>query len=106
MPLLDIEQKGGWYKVKDLDGEIHWVYSTLVSRSHQCLVIKSSRASLRTGPGSKYPNAKLRSADKYTPFKKLDSEGPWYLVEDVDGSQFWVHENLTWRALKVQKIGF
>lgn len=105
-PLLDVGRKGGWYKVRDLDGEIHWVYKTLVSQNVQCLAVRATIASLRTGPGTQHPYADLPSVGKYYPFKKIGFEPPWYRVEDDKGGRYWIHESLVWRPMKRQSITF
>lgn len=106
-PLLEVERSGSWYKVKDVDGATHWVFSKLVSTSVQCLIIKSSKANIRTGPGGNFPVARYPVANRYFTFKKLDSEDEWIQIESPSGKgPFWIHENLVWRAFKVQSIGF
>lgn len=105
-PLLDVGQKGGWYKVRDLDGEIHWVYKSLVSRNVQCLAVRATLASLRKGPGTQHAYAELPSVGKYYSFKKIGFEPPWYRVEDDRGGRYWIHESLVWRPMKRQSIAF
>lgn len=106
-PLLELDKKGRWYKVKDVDGAVHWVYSSLVTSRIQCLIIKVSTANIRTGPGSQHPLAPYPIANRYFAFKKLDSDEAWLKIQSPSGKgPFWVHENLVWRALRVQSIGF
>lgn len=105
-PLLEVERKGGWYKVRDMDGDVHWIYRTLVTNSIQCLSIRASAASLRTGPGTQHSYAELPSVGKYYPFKKIDFNPPWYRIQDDKGGKYWVHESLVWRPMKRQTISF
>ena len=107
MPLLEVDRKGAWYQVKDVDGQLHWVYSRLVSSRTQCLVVKAASAKVRTGPGTNFPLAEYPSANRYFTFEKLDSEEAWFKIRAASGKgPFWIHENLVWRALQVQTIGF
>lgn len=107
MPLLEVGRKGSWYKVKDVDGKVHWVFSRLVSGSAQCLVVKAGKANLRTGPGTQFPVADYPTANRYFAFEKLDSSNGWYKIRSASGrGPFWIHESLVWRALKVQSISF
>lgn len=106
-PLLEVERKGNWYKVRDVDGEHHWVATKAVTSKTQCLTIKGAQANLRQGPGSQYPLAEYPTANRYFSFEKLDSEDEWYQVRSASGlGPFWVHESLIWQALKIHSIGF
>ena len=106
MPLLEIEKKGAWYQVEDLDGERHWIHQGLVSKQIKCLAVKSSKAALRTGPGTGNPYASPAFVGKYYSFRRIEFSPPWYQVSDPDGDQFWVHENLVWAPLKRVKMSF
>jgi SH3-like domain-containing protein len=106
MPLAEVDRRGSWVQVKDVDGVTHWVYRGLVSTTAQCLVVKTKIANLRQGPGKNFPLAKLKSAGRYFAFKKLDSENGWYKIDTGGLGIAWIHENLVWRAFRVQKIGF
>ncbi len=107
-PLLEVEKRGSWYKVKDVDGVTHWVYSRLVTRRIQCLIVKVSEANIRSGPSHRAPLARYPIANRYFAFKKLDSNEAWLRVQAPSGKggPLWVHENLVWQAFKVQTIGF
>lgn len=107
MPLLEVDRKGSWYKVKDLDGEIHWVSSTEVTSRGRCVVVKVRRADLRTGPGTRQPLADLPSADRYTAFKRIEAEPEeWYRIEDESGDRYWIAASQVWRPTTVSRIGF
>ena len=106
MPLLKVDQKGAWFKVQDLDGEIHWVLSKAVSRKMACAVVKTKVAKLRKGPGSNQPLADLASVDKYTPFRKLDRDDDWVKVEDDFRATYWVHETNVWIPVSRTRVEF
>lgn len=98
MPLLKLRKKGSWYKVKDLDGDVHWIYSSLVSKNKMfCGAIKSEAANLRTGPGTRYPRfSSYPKTKKYYSFKVLEFKGKWIKVRDETGDTFWVAKKLAW----------
>lgn len=106
-PLQEIERKNRWIKVKDQDGEIHWVPSTQVTNKYRCISVKSSVAQLRTGAGAQFaPPASMVTADKYTPFKRIESEGPWVQVESDYGIKAWIHEKNLWRPVSIVKMNY
>ena len=106
MPLLKVGEKGSWYEVRDLEGQTHWVISSAVTRKVSCAVIKSKTAKLRQGPGTRFPASELASAERYPPFKKLDRDGEWLLLEDDYRGQFWVHEKNVWLPMVRASLSF
>lgn len=106
MPLLKIEKKGAWYKVQDLEGEVHWVTATSVSGKVSCAVVKTKTAKLRKGPGIDHPLAELSSVDRYTPFRKIDRDGEWVQVKDSFSEIYWVHETNVWIPVMRSKMTF
>ncbi|MCB9025762.1 MAG: hypothetical protein H6625_05560 [Bdellovibrionaceae bacterium] len=105
-PLLEIGGEKGWYKVRYLDGSIHWVYNSLVSTRMKCVAVKTNKANLRTGPGTKFPFAAYQIADKYFPFKRINQKDDWYNLLDASGNKFWLHKSTLWRPQKVSTIKF
>lgn len=106
MPFLKIDQKGPWIKIRDLDGDIHWVHGSSISRKATCAVVKTKIARLRKGPGKDQPLADLQSVDKYTAFKKIDRDGEWVQVRDEYKGTYWVHENNIWIPMAKAKVVF
>lgn len=107
MPLVQLDRRGGWIRVQDLDGEIHWVPAKDVTSKGRCIVVKTASAQLRTKPSSKSPAFEIPTVDKYTAFKRLESEADnWYWVEDEVGNRAWVRSIDVWRPVKVSNIGF
>ena len=97
MPFRELEKKGKWYKVRDLDGDTHWIFHKLVTKDYNCAVIKVKKANLRTGPGTKYKKvAFFPSAEKYTSFKLLKTKGGWAHLLDEQGDKSWVSRKLVW----------
>ncbi len=96
MPFLRVDTKGNWSKVKDVDNQVHWIYTGILTQGFKCLVIKARKANLRTQPGGRFPRANYRAADKYEAFKRLDKKHGWYHVVNDVGEKGWVHESLVW----------
>jgi len=97
MPFTKIKRKGKWYKVKDLDGDTHWIFSKLVTSRFRCAVVKSKRVNLRTGPGTRHPaSAIYPSAKKYESFKVIKRKKGWALLEDTDGDKVWAYDKYLW----------
>lgn len=106
MPLNTIDQKGAWYKVEDLDREVHWISASMVSSRLSCVVVRRKIASLRQGAGGNFPVTEPSFADKYTPFKKIDRDGAWIQVEDEYKGKFWVNESQVWIPVMRARISF
>ncbi len=106
MPLLQVSRKGSWIKVKDLDGEAHWIHRNLITNDYDCLVVRSIISNLRTGPGPSNKLAFIKFADRFTPFRKLDRRGNWLLVEDDYKSRAWIYDRNVWEPLRRSRIEF
>jgi len=96
MPLKRLQRKGSWYKVKDVDNDIHWVYGNLVTGKYDCAVVKADEANIRTGPGTKYRRHDLSPALKYDAFRVLQQKGSWVKVKDELGNVGWIFRKLLW----------
>lgn len=66
------------------------------------LCIKSEKANLRKGPGTKHE--KLWQVFRYMPFKLLKTRNDWKQVQDLDGDAYWVHAPLTTQKFKCAVI--
>ena len=106
MPLLRIDTKDRWSQVKDVDGETHWIFTSLLTQKIRCLVIKVSKANLRTGPGVNFPRANYRTAGRYESFRRLEKKGNWHHIESDFGERAWVHEQSVWTAKRVIKFTY
>ena len=96
MPFSKLSRKGNWFKVKDVDGDIHWIYSKLVTDKYKCAVVKTETVNVRSGPGTKYKKNILSPSPKYTSFKVIDTKSSWVKVMDEDGDTGWIHKKLLW----------
>jgi SH3-like domain-containing protein len=96
MPFRQVGRKGSWLKVKDLDGDIYWIYKKITTKAYLCAVIKNNKTNLRKGPGTKFPQVKWSPIDKYFSMKVLKIKGSWVHCEDSVGDKAWVHRSLVW----------
>ncbi|MEM7645596.1 MAG: SH3 domain-containing protein, partial [Pseudomonadota bacterium] len=104
MPFIGIKQEGKWLFVKDMEGKKMWIFSGLVSDEIDCAVIKVKNSSLRKGPGTKFKKTPFSVAKKFAPFRKLDRDGAWLLLQDDYGYKHWVYENNLWEPLAYTQL--
>ena len=96
MPFRQVGREGKWLRVKDLDGDVYWIYRTITTKAYMCAVIKNNKTNLRQGPGTKFPQVEWSPMDKYFSMKVLKIKGSWAHVEDSTGDRAWVHRSLVW----------
>lgn len=96
MPFKKLTKKGKWYKVQDVDGDVHWIYSKLVTSKIDCAVVKVDKANVRSGPGKKFEKNALSPAIKYDSFKVIKRKGLWVKVIDEFGDTGWIFRKLLW----------
>ncbi|MFQ5674194.1 MAG: SH3 domain-containing protein [Nitrospinales bacterium] len=96
MPFEKMEQKGDWIQVKDVDGDIYWVFRKLVTQSYLCAVVKQNKTNLRAGPGTNHPKVAWSPVDKYFSMKVLQIKDPWVKIEDGEGDVAWIYRPLVW----------
>ncbi len=105
-PLVELASQGGWFKVKDMDGDIQWIPMGDVSQNMECLSVRVQSAILRMGPSRKAKLANIVEVDRYTPFKQIDENGDWYKVEASWGSTYWINDNAVWLPLRIMRVSF
>jgi len=96
MPFKQLERKGNWLRVKDLDGDIYWVYKKITTKKYMCAVIKNNKTKIRQGPGTKFSEVKWSPIDKFFSMKVLKIKNSWVHVEDSAGDRAWVYRPLVW----------
>lgn len=106
MPFLKLESKNGWSKLQDLEGTVHWARSSDITSQIRCVVVKSNVASLRKEPSPSAPQADIKTLDRFTPLKRLESSGEWIQVEVENGLRAWIHESNVWKPVMVDSISF
>lgn len=106
MPLEKLETRGQWARVRDFRGVTHWVLDKNVSAKESCVVVKVRTAPLRQGPGSEYPEASFRVADRYASFRRLEWSGDWVRIEDDYRGNYWTKAGNVWFPLKRTRVSF
>ncbi len=96
MPLQKIERRGNWYRVRDIDGERHWIHKSLVGSGMRCAAVKAPKANIRTGPGTNYRQAAWGPVIRYYSFAIIGGKGRWVKIRDEIGNSGWVAKSLLW----------
>jgi SH3-like domain-containing protein len=95
-PLKTLGSKGNWFKVQDVDGDVHWIYRKLVTDNFDCAVVKTAIANVRSGPGTRFETKYFGPAGKYDSFKILKRQGKWVKVLDEFKNMGWIYRKLLW----------
>ena len=92
-PFQTLKKKGGWYQCKDFEGDIGWIYKSLLSQVATVVTIKEN-CNVRSGPGTK--SRVLFIVDREVPLKVLKRQGRWLHIAHEDGDKGWIHASLVW----------
>lgn len=94
-PVLVIEKKGSWYKIKDFEGDMAWIHDSLLSKEWGVITIKK-KCNVRSEPITTGKNNIVFTVEKGVPFKVLGNKGDWLQIEHADGDKGWIHKSLVW----------
>jgi SH3-like domain-containing protein len=92
-PLLIIEKKKNWYKIKDFEGDMAWIHKSLLEKINGVITIKA-KCNVRSEPDTK--GKILFTVERGVPFKVLKRNGNWIRIEHADGEIGWIHNSLVW----------
>jgi SH3-like domain-containing protein len=92
-PVMVVEKKGGWCRIKDFEGDEGWIEASLLDKTNT-VIVRVPKCNVRSGPGTEHETA--FSVTKGIPFKVLQTKGQWLQVEHADGDSGWVMKNLVW----------
>ena len=92
-PLLIIEKKKNWYKIKDFEGDMAWIHRSLLGKINGVITIKT-KSNVRSKPDKK--GKILFTAERGVPFKVLKRNGNWIRIEHADGEIGWIYNSLVW----------
>jgi SH3-like domain-containing protein len=92
-PVLIIEKKGNWYKIKDFENDVAWVHKSLLGKMEGVITIKD-KCNVRSKPSTK--GRVLFTVEKGVPFKVLARKGNWIKIEHADGDVGWIYKTLVW----------
>ena len=93
---IGISTDGAWYAIKDVDGDVNWIYKNLVTTQYHCAAVKSDWVNVRTGPGTNYRKSAMSPALLYDAFKVIKRQGRWVKVKDQFGQSGWIHRSYLW----------
>jgi SH3-like domain-containing protein len=93
---VGVSHSGGWYKVRDVDGDVNWIYAGLTTSLYRCAIVKTKTANIRTGPGISHPEKFREPATRYDTFRVLGKKGAWVRVRDEYGDTGWIYRRLLW----------
>jgi len=96
MPFRQLNKKGEWLRIQDLDGDIYWVHKDLTTTSYKCAAIKQDKTNLRIGPGTHFKQVPWSPRPKYYSMKVLEIKKDWVRVVDSEGDKAWVYRPLVW----------
>ena len=92
-PLKVLDEQSGWYKVEDFEGDVGWVFESLVNRDPH-LIVKKKRVNMRSGPGDDY--RVIGKAHYGVVFETLTVKEGWAKVKHENGLSGWVSRGLLW----------
>jgi len=92
-PLLVLETRGGWLKVRDFENDVGWVFRSLTGRKPH-LIVKKSRVNIRSGPGSRYKI--IGKAEYGVVLQTLAQKQGWAKVIHENGLAGWIKRDLLW----------
>ncbi|MBU0680961.1 MAG: SH3 domain-containing protein [Proteobacteria bacterium] len=92
-PLKVIGRSGKWYKIRDFEKDVGWVYAPLTSRKAH-LVVNKPVINVRSGPGTNYRTV---SQAKYGVVLQTEKRVKgWVKVRHESGVSGWVSRKLLW----------
>lgn len=92
-PVDIIKRSGNWYQVRDFEGDIGWIYRSLLKKI-SAVIVKGTIVNIREGPGTGF--RVLFQAEKGVSFKLLNREKKWLKIQHADGEVGWIHKSLVW----------
>jgi SH3-like domain-containing protein len=97
-PLKVLEEKGGWLKVEDFEGDSGWLYEKLTSRNGHMIVKvhknQNKKVNIRSGPST---NDKIVGKAYYgVVFKTIKQQNGWAHVKHDSGLEGWIKRSLLW----------
>jgi len=92
-PVDIIKKSGNWYQVRDFEGDIGWIYQSLL-KDIPAVIVKGTIVNIREGPGTGF--RVLFQAEKGVSFKLLNRKKTWLKVQHADGEVGWIHKSLVW----------
>ena len=99
-PVLVLERKRGWAKIRDFEGEIAWVAKRLLT-SQKTVAVIAKGVSARQQPNDEAPAS--FQAPWSEGFVVVRVASDWVLVQDADNRQGWIHRMFLWGSVPAYK---
>ncbi len=84
-PILIIEKKKNWYKIKDFEGDMAWIHKSLLGKINGVITTKA-KCNVRSKPNKK--GKILFTVERGVPFKVLKRSGNWIRIEHAAATFF------------------
>ncbi len=92
-PVIVIEKKGKWYKIRDFENDKAWIHNSLLADIQSVITIKE-KCNVRS-KASKNGRI-LFTVEKGVPFKVLEKKGNWIKIKHADNDVGWIYKTLVW----------
>lgn len=92
-PVLVMERRGAWCRIKDFEGDQGWIHSSLLDKT-PAVIVRVKDCNVRSGPSTS--SDILFSVGRGIPFKVLQKKGDWFQVQHADGDKGWIYKPLLW----------
>ncbi|MDW7771427.1 MAG: SH3 domain-containing protein [Desulfobulbaceae bacterium] len=97
-PLIVLKRSGDWLRVRDFEGTIGWIHTSVSAKSPHMIVKvhknSKNRINIRSGPGTNYQI--VAKAYYGVVFKTMQQKNGWVNVQHADGVNGWVKRTLLW----------
>lgn len=97
-PLIIVQRKGDWVKVKDFENDAGWIFKSLLSKKGHLIVKvnkdKNRKINIRSGPGTKY--RVVGKAYYGVVFETLEQKDGWAKIKHDTGLVGWIKRSLLW----------
>lgn len=92
-PVIVIEKKGNWYKIRDFEKDMAWIHKSLLS-DIPCVITIRDKCNVRSKAGK--DGRILFTVERGVPFKVLDKKGNWIKIKHADNDVGWIYKTLVW----------
>lgn len=93
-PLMIIDRKGEWLKVRDFESDEGWVYGPMTAKKPHMVVKAQGPVNLRKGPGTN--TAVVGEVRRGDVLRTIGQSKGWAQVETSSGTRGWVARDLLW----------
>lgn len=71
---VGVSLSGEWHSVSDVDGDVSWIYKSMVTEKCKCAVVDKNEVNIKTG-GTDYSKSPISPSKKYYFFRVLKKKG-------------------------------